>query len=95
METLNIFDTKARKAVSSIIYGIQKCKNLRVSRIASSLLGNYESNNKNITRAINRLDISLLLSGLSSFALQGEDLLLLDLTEMTRKNAISRTYADF
>lgn len=95
METLNIFDTKASKSVSSIIYGFQKCKSLRVSRIAASMRGNYESNNKNITRAINRLDISLLLSRLSSFASQGEDLLLLDLTEMTRKHAIRTDYVGY
>lgn len=95
METLNIFDTNARNAVSSIIYGLQKCKSLRVSRIAATMPGNYESNDKNITRAINRLDIRLLLSGLSAFALQGEDLLLLDLTEMTRKNAKRTGYVGY
>ena len=95
METLNIFDPKARSAVSSIIYGFQKCKSLRVSRIAATMPGNYESNDKNITRAINRLDIRLLLSGLSSFALQGEDLLLLDLTEMMRKNAKRTGYVGY
>jgi hypothetical protein len=95
MKTLNIFDQKSRNALSSIIYGFQKCKSLRVSRIAATMPGNYESNDKSITRAINRLDISLLLSGLSSFALQGEDLLLLDLTEMTRKNAKRTGYVGY
>ena len=95
IEKLNIFDPKARNAVSSIIYGFQKCKSLRVSRIAATMPGNYESNDKNITRAINRLDISILLSGLAAFTLQGENLLLLDLTEMTRRNAKKTGYVGY
>ena len=95
MNTLNVFDQKTGNALSPIIYGFQKCKSLRISRIAVTMPGNYESNDKSITRAINRLDIRTLLSGLSAFALQGEELLLLDLTEMTRKNAKKTGYVGY
>jgi len=95
MDTLNIFDPKIRNAVSSIIYGFQKCKSLRISRIAATMPGNYESNDKNITRALNRLDISMLLSGLTVFVSPNDEVRLLDLTEMPRKNARKTTYVGY
>lgn len=95
MDTLNFFDRKTRNAVSSIIYGFQKCKSLRVSRIAATMPGNYESNDKSITRTLNQLDISMLLSGLATFALPNEELRLLDLTDMPRKNAKKTSYVGY
>lgn len=95
IDKLKIFDSKMNDMVGAIIYGFQRCKKLRISSIAAALPGNYESNSKSISRTLERLEVDQLVESLLSFIAQGTKYLLLDLTEMTRKDAEHTDYIGY
>jgi hypothetical protein len=92
---LKIFDEKMDNIIGSIIYGFQRCKKLRISNISAALPGNYESNSKSISRALDRLGIEQLRESLLSFVVQGTKHALLDLTEMARNDAVQTDYVGY
>lgn len=95
INSLKIFNVYAADFIGSMVWGFQRAKKLRISSISSALPGNYESNYKNITRSLNKLDISQLSEGLLGFLDSASDILLLDFTEMTRKNAKRTDYVGY
>ena len=95
IDALKTFDPCAIESISTIIWGLQQCKKLRISSISAALHGKYESNYKSTTRALNKLEVSQLSEGLLGFLDPSDNVVLLDFTEMTRKNADRTDYVGY
>lgn len=92
INSLKIFNIRVADFIGSMVWGFQRAKKLRISSISAALPGKYESNYKNITRSLNKLDVSQLSEALLGFLDQANDILLLDFTEMIRKSAKRTSY---
>ncbi len=95
INSLKVFNIHVADFIGSMIWGFQQAKKLRISSISAASPGKYESNYKNITRSLNKLEVSQLSEALLSFQDQASDILLLDFTEMTRKNAKRTAYIGY
>jgi DNA transposition AAA+ family ATPase len=95
IEKLKVFDDKFRDAIGTMLYGFHRCKKLRISSIAAVLPGNYESNAKSISRTLDKLEVDELQEGLLSFVKGNTKYLLMDLTEMVRKDAEHMDYVGY
>lgn len=95
IETLNIFNKNVCDSLSKIAFGLKKARQLRISSIANALQGNPESNQKSITRTLDKLSRDQLLDSLLAFADSKDKLALLDFTDMPRENAKKTEYVGY
>jgi len=92
VKKLNIFQKPSLEAISTIIFAMTKAKKLRVTCLAGVLPGVSASNQKYITRHLNKLDEFDLQDALLAFSNPEEELLMMDLSEMVRLCAEKTDY---
>jgi hypothetical protein len=92
VKKLRIFQKPSLEAISKIIFAMAKVKKLRITCLAEALPGLPTSNQKYITRNLNKLDETDLQDALVSFSNAKEKHLLMDFTDMERLNAEKTDY---